>query len=158
MYGEYCFGEKERVKMKKTIKKMLSLMLCLVLVSGIMAIITGCNGDLMDPPWTSETTEDTEIKTEKSFTFVVTDADGNETTFNITSDKQYVGEALFDEGLIEGEEGPYGLYVKYVNGMYADYEETGTYWAFYIDGEYAVSGVDQTDIEDGREYSFKVEK
>ncbi|MBQ3123292.1 MAG: DUF4430 domain-containing protein, partial [Firmicutes bacterium] len=103
-------------------------------------------------------TEDTEIKTEKSFTFVVTDADGNETTFNITSDKQYVGEALFDEGLIEGEEGPYGLYVKYVNGMYADYEETGTYWAFYIDGEYAVSGVDQTDIEDGREYSFKVEK
>ena len=28
----------------------------------------------------------------------------------------------------------------------------------FIDGEYAMSGVDTTDIENGAEYAFKVEK
>ena len=33
-----------------------------------------------------------------------------------------------------------------------------TYWAFYVDGEYAMSGVDTTIIEEGKAYAFKVEK
>ena len=95
---------------------------------------------------------------EKQFTFVVTDIDGNDTAFEITTDKNTVGEALTDEGLIEGDDGPYGLYVKTVNGITADYDADGTYWAFYENGEYAMSGVDKTDIVPGAEYSFKVEK
>lgn len=95
---------------------------------------------------------------EKQFTFVVTDIDGNDTAFEITTDKDTVGEALTDEGLIEGDDGPYGLYVKTVNGITADYDADGTYWAFYENGEYAMSGVDKTDIVPGAEYSFKVEK
>ena len=67
-------------------------------------------------------------------------------------------DALLEEGLIEGEDGAYGLYVKKVNGILADYEVNQTYWAFYINGEYAMSGVDATDIVEGATYSFKVEK
>ena len=59
-----------------------------------------------------------------------------------------------DEGLIEGEDGPYGLYVKKVNGIVADYDVDQSYWAFNINGEYAMTGVDVTDIVDGDTYSF----
>ncbi len=93
----------------------------------------------------------------KSFVFTVTDKDGKDTTFDITTEKQTVGEALTDEGLIEGTDGEYGLYVTKVNGIEAIYEEDGTYWAFYVDGEYATSGVDTTDVVDGGNYGFKVE-
>lgn len=93
-----------------------------------------------------------------SFTLEVVDGDGNTTNFTINTTKATVGEALLDEGLIEGEESEYGLYVKTVNGVTADYDVDQTYWAFYIDGEYASTGVDQTDVVDGSTYSFKVEK
>ena len=43
-------------------------------------------------------------------------------------------------------------------GILAEYETTGTYWAFYINGEYGLTGVDKTDITDGATYTFKVEK
>ena len=69
-----------------------------------------------------------------------------------------MGEALQDCGLIEGEESEYGLYVKTVNGITADYDADGVYWAFYIDGKYAESGVDTTEISEGTSYAFKIEK
>ncbi len=93
-----------------------------------------------------------------SFHFSVVDKDGNETKFVIHTDAETVGAALLDLGLIEGEEGAYGLYVKKVNGIVADYDVDKTYWAFYIGGEYAMSGVDKTAIVVGESYSFKVEK
>ena len=93
-----------------------------------------------------------------SFKFIVVDKDGNETSFDLTSDKETVGDALKEAGLIEGTESDYGLYVTKVNGIEALYEVDGTYWAFYINGEYAATGVDATDLEDGATYSFKVEK
>ena len=92
------------------------------------------------------------------FTFTVVDGEGNETAFEIHTDKTTVGEALLELGLIEGEEGAYGLYVKKVNGITADYDVDQTYWAFYVNGEYGMTGVDATDIEAGATYTFKVEK
>lgn len=47
---------------------------------------------------------------------------------------------------------------KTVNGMTADYGKDGVYWAFYIDGEYAMTGVDATNITDGAQYAFRMEK
>ena len=95
---------------------------------------------------------------ETKFLFTVVDKDGNETNFEIHTDKEIVGEALLDLELIAGDEGEFGLYVKTVNGITADYDVDQTYWAFYVDGEYAMSGVDATTIEDGMTYAFKVEK
>ena len=95
---------------------------------------------------------------ETTFTLKVVDKDGNESTFEINTDKTTVGDALVELGLLEGEEGDYGLYIKKVNGITADYDVDQTYWAFYIDGEYAMTGVDKTDIEDGKTYTLKVEK
>ncbi len=130
-------------------KKLLSLFLCLVLIAATALIVTAC--------WDRKGTDD-ENAEPKSFTFIVVDEHGTETSFPITTKKKMVGEALMDEGLIEGEEGAYGLYVKKVNGIFAEYETTGTYWAFYVNGEYAIYGVDKTEVVDGATYSFKVTK
>ena len=57
----------------------------------------------------------------------------------------------------EGERFAALIYVKTVNGVTLDYDKDGKYWAFYVNGEYAQTGVDSTDITAGAEYSFKAE-
>ena len=61
-------------------------------------------------------------------------------------------------GIIAGDDSQYGLYVKTVNGITADYDKDQTWWGFYIDGVSASAGVDSTDIVNGSTYGFKVEK
>lgn len=94
----------------------------------------------------------------KSFSFQVVNPDGSTKDFTVTSELKTVGEALMAEGLIAGEDGAYGLYVKTVDGLTLDYDKDGLYWAFYVNGEYAMSGCELTDIEDGAAYAFKAEK
>ncbi len=91
------------------------------------------------------------------FILTVVDKEGAETQFEIHTDKETVGEALEELELIDGEEGEYGLYVKTVNGITADYDKDGVYWAFYINGEYAQTGIDVTAITEGDNYTLKVE-
>ena len=79
-------------------------------------------------------------------------------TFTVHTDEETVGDALLKLHVVAGEASSYGLYVKTVNGMTADYDKDGVYWAFYIDGEYAMTGVDATNITDGAQYAFRMEK
>lgn len=79
-------------------------------------------------------------------------------TFTIKTDKTTVGDALIEHDLIAGEEGPYGLYVKAVNGITADFDVDQSYWAFYINGEIAMTGVDTTDITEGATYKLEYTK
>ena len=151
--------------MKKTkILKLLSSVLCIVLIAAI-ALMTGCN-DNQTPDTTSSAVNDTVSKAEATkvgegdtqFTFTVIDKDGKETEFLVSTDKTTVGEALMDAKLIAGEDGEYGLYVKTVNGITLDFDTDGMYWAFYVNGEYAMSGVDTTEIKSGETYTFKADK
>lgn len=93
-----------------------------------------------------------------AFAVEVTDNEGNKTTFTVNTDEKMVGAALQTLNLISGEKGDYGLYVKEVTGITTDYEKDGTYWAFYIDGQYALTGVDSTEAKAGAVYGFAVEK
>ena len=68
-----------------------------------------------------------------------------------------VGFALIEHKLIEGEQGQYGMYIKSVLGQTLDYETDGMYWAFYVNGEYALTGVDQTPIQPDTAYLLKAE-
>jgi hypothetical protein len=79
-------------------------------------------------------------------------------TFTIHTDKETVGDALIEHELISGEEGAYGLYIKTVNGITADYDTDQSYWAFYIDGEYAMTGVDGTEIDADARYTLEYAK
>lgn len=141
-------------------KKLLSLILCMVLIAAMALFVTGCSDKTDKAALTTTVYESGSVIGEgnTSFTFTVVDIDGNESAFEVKTDKTTVGEALLDTGIIAGDDGDYGLYVKEVNGITADFDTDGTYWAFYINGEYAMSGVDTTDIEAGAAYAFKVEK
>lgn len=172
--------------MKFINNKIKSMLLCMMLIMAMAVTAVGCGSNKeVTGTISSETTaqvsaeqaegtEEAAVDTESvestetsaivlgegntKFTFVVIDADGNETDFEIHTDKETVGEALLDENLIEGDDGEYGLYVKTVNGVTADYDTDQIYWAFYINGEYATTGVDSTPVTEGDTYSFKVEK
>ena len=91
---------------------------------------------------------------QKAFTLEVVHSDGNTKTIECTTDLEFVGEALQADGVIEGEEGAYGLYIHVVDGERAVYEEDGAYWAFYLGEEYATQGIDLTPIEDGAVYKL----
>ena len=147
---------------KMMMKKLSSLILCMMLIVAMALCATGC-GDRQENPMT-EGTQGTEADVKVlgegavKFTFTVVDGEGNETVFEIHTDKTIVGDALLEHELIAGEESEYGLYVKTVNGITADYDVDGTYWAFYVNDEYAMTGVDSTSITEGDSYSFKVAK
>ena len=78
----------------------------------------------------------------------------NAVNFTIHTDKATVGEALFEHELITGDQGQYGLYIKTVNGILADYDIDKSYWAFYVNGDYALTGVDTTEIDETAKYQL----
>ena len=148
-------------------KKVSSFILCMVLIVAMALSTVGCNGskDSGAASGDAGAQAGAEVQREggelgegsKEFALTVTDKDGNETQFEIHTDKETVGEALQELNLIDGEEGEYGLFVKTVNGITADYDADGVYWAFYVNGKYAASGVDVTQITEGDSYALKVE-
>lgn len=147
-------------------KKINSWLLSMIFIVAMAFAVVGCGNDKKEEPKVTTESQNTseEVKVtvlgegNTKFAFTVVDKDGNETAFEINTDKEKVGDALLELNLIEGDEDDFGLYVKKVNGITADYDKDQTYWAFYVNGEYASSGVDTTTIENGAEYMFKVEK
>ena len=144
-----------QTKQSTGLLKSLSLAVCIVLIAVTALFTTGCNDSK-----TASTPSEVQVSSSQTveFTFKVTDADGKETDFAISTDKKTVGEALLEKNLIAGDESDYGLYVKTVNGVTLDYDKDGMYWAFYENGQYAAKGVDSTEITAGAEYAFKAEK
>lgn len=152
--------------MKKTnFKKLLSLIVCIVLVAAIALMLSGCkDNNKTDDTSSGITNTDPLQKTvflgegETKFDFTVIHKDGSTKSFEISTDKETVGEALAELGIVEGDESEYGLFVTAVDGEKLEYDSDGMWWEFDIDGEMAMSGVDQTPIEHGKEYSFKAAK
>ena len=123
-------------------KKLISLMLVLVMV----LTLTACS------------TKKEPATEAVSFKVIVTDLEGNETAFEYTSNAASVGDALVSEGLVVGHEASYGLYVDSVNGIAADWDNDQTYWAFYINGEYAATGIGDTPITADTTYNLTLTK
>ena len=103
-------------------------------------------------------TEDTTLgKGASTFTFEVK-VNEHLVTFTVNTDESLLGNALLDCALISGTYDTYGLYVKYVNGIRADYDRDGKYWSLYVNGDYATSGVDTIEISSGACYRFEYSK
>ena len=133
-------------------KKIISLSLaCLMLVCTLF-VLTSCDTLLALTPF-GEKENDTAL----SFTFEVVHLDGTEKVFEVTSNKKYLGDALVEKGYISGHESQYGLTVETVDGETLDWDTSSAYWALYINGEYAQTGVDTTVVEEGAVYSFVAE-
>ena len=134
-------------------KKNLTVALSLVLI--LMLCLASCNKVDAEGLW-EEATHRRDMTFGKGETTVQLEVkvEDESVTFTINTDKKTLGDALLEHELIEGDQGAYGLYVKKVNGIRADYDKDGTYWALYKNGELCMSGVDTTEIADGEHYEF----
>ena len=101
------------------------------------------------------TSENKGVETgEKNIVLVVTDKEGVETRYEISTDAEFLSGAMEEtEGLtFDGTMGPYGLMLEKVNGEKAVYEEDNAYWSILVDGEYGMNGIDSQPVTDGTEY------
>lgn len=90
----------------------------------------------------------------KTITVEVVHADQSRKTFTYHTDEEHLGPVLLSNGLIEGENSSFGLFIKTVDGETADFNTNGAYWAVYQGEEYAAQGVDTTPIHDGDSFSL----
>ena len=91
---------------------------------------------------------------DKNITVTVVHGDGTAVEFEHSTDQEYLGRAIVEMGLVEDNQGPYGLFFDEVDGEKAVWEENGAYWSILIGEEYAVTGADEIVLEDGGEYSL----
>lgn len=90
----------------------------------------------------------------KTTIYVDVVVDGKSVTFTLHTDAETLGSALVAEKLVEGEESQYGLYIKKVNGMTADYDVDKSYWSISKDGKDLMTGADGEKISDGAHYAL----
>ena len=132
--------------MKRTIAFVLMLSLCF--------IFTACSQKNADVWADALYTEDTELGEGSKVVLVEVVAEDRSVTFTIHSDKKTLGDALVEYNLIDGEQGPYGLYVKKVNGILADYDVNKYYWGFNKNGEGMLTGIDGAEFKDGDHFEL----
>ena len=133
-------------------KNVLKMTATLLVVLLPLCCLVACNGEDKDLWADAKYTENVTLGEGAKTVTVDVIADDRTVTFTIKTDKATVGDALTEHGLLEGEDSEFGLYVKKVNGIEADFDKDQSYWALYINGEYAMTGVDTTEIVDGNIY------
>ena len=89
----------------------------------------------------------------KEITVNIDHLNGDDTSYTISTDEEYLRGALEQENLIEGTESEYGLYVQTVDGETAD-ESKQEWWGYSVNGEFAELGVDSQPVADGDVYDF----
>lgn len=78
---------------------------------------------------------------------------GGTKTHTINTDAEYLRQALEENKLIEGEELSFGLMVTTVDGITVD-SAKNEWWCITKSGEWLMTGVDDTPIENGDRYEI----
>lgn len=127
-----------------------------VLMMVLCLCVSACGGKVADKDiWADAIyTVDTKLGEGKKTVMVEIIALNKSVTLTVCSDKETLGEALSEHNLIEGENSVYGLYVKKVNGIVANYDENQCYWGLNKNGEGMTTGVDGEVFADGDHYEF----
>ena len=148
MEGAFSSGKEK--KMKQT-KKILRVVPLLLLAAILLAACTPVPASWEDAKFKSDATVGEGATT---VTVKVT-ADEKTVTITLNTDKTDLAEAMLAEELCAGEEGAYGLYIKYINGIRADYDlDGGYYWQLTVNSEVSMIGASGTLIADGTVYEF----
>lgn len=99
-------------------------------------------------------TEDTEIGAGAHSVLITVSIGGKSVTITVKSDKDNLAEMLTESGLAEGDEGEYGLYIKRVNGVLADYNTDQAYWSLLRNGTPIAMGASSITVKDGDAYEL----
>ncbi len=145
----------------RRLKIFLSLILAAMLTAAAFALV-GCNmqgnGDKAGEKQGSEashnTSEGASKDGDKTITVKVTDDKGVTTAYVITTNASNLRAALEQEKMVEGDEGDFGLYVKKVNGLRADYDLDGAYWKFTKGDTMLMTSIDSTPIYNGETFEI----
>ena len=138
-------------------KKNITITLLIIMICSLFASC-GSKVDNSGMWYDAVYTENTKIGEGSKTLYLDVTAEDKTIEITVKTDKGTVGEALTEYGIIAGEQSAYGLYVKTVNGMLADYDVNKTYWSFSKDGEALMQGVDAIAVEDGGHYGFTCTK
>lgn len=156
---------------KKILSAVLALLMCLALTFSLCACQNGSTEPTeksevtatadeatqpeIDPVWKNATyTEDAIVGEGKTEVKIKVTAEEKSVVITLKTDEKMLEDALLKENLIAGDESEYGLYIKTVNGIIADFDADQTYWAIYKDGEYMMEGAGVTEVASGKEYEF----
>ena len=89
----------------------------------------------------------------KAVTVQVIHKDGSSKDFSLRTDEEYLGRALVEGGVVEDNQGAYGLYILTADGETAD-ESAQEWWQITKDGEPLATGADSAPIADGERYEL----
>ena len=133
--------------MKKFISEAISLTLTLALILCLAACgSTAAKEEL----WESATyTKDTTLGNGAKTATVEYQIGEEKITFTIKTDKETLGAALYELGLIND-----ASFFDTLNGIKADWDANSAYWAFYVGDDYAMVGANETVIQGGETYKF----
>lgn len=135
--------------MKKT-----ALLSVLLIIATVFALVSCASAD----PWDNAIYTENTTLGEGSITYYLeVIVEEHSVTFTMKTDKTNLGEALRESGIVEGEESSYGLYIKTVNGILADYDKDASFWGITKDGE-STFGADTITIDDGAHYELTYSK
>jgi len=151
---------------KHDFSKIIKLSVIFVLIAAMALCMVSCGGntDTYDTNSVSTTeapansgSEGPEVH-KYTITVTVIDDKGESEEFEVKTNSETLADALLEAKLVEGENGAYGLYIKYVNGIRADYELDGAYWSLSKDGEMLMTGASDTPIADGDKFELTYTK
>ncbi len=124
------------------------------LVAGILILVVVVAGLL----FAYNKFKPTSSKEAKTVTITVVDDNKEEIFYTVCTDSATTLRQVMDlaDGLTySGDESEYGIMITTVNGVTADFNENGAYWAFYVNGEYCNYGIEEQPVNDKDE--FKIE-
>lgn len=137
-------GEKTMSEQKKAFsnKKLLAGVVCVALLAVVLFAVWRLNG-----PHTQA------VAGAKAVTVQVIHKDGSSKDFELHTNQEFLGRALVEDQVVEDNQGAYGLYILTADGETAD-ESNQEWWQITRDGEYLMTGADETPIADGEHYEL----
>ncbi|MBD5162149.1 MAG: DUF4430 domain-containing protein [Oscillibacter sp.] len=123
-------------------KKLILAAVCVVLLAAIMLVV-----------WRLTSPRFQGVAGAKAVTVQVIHKDGSSRDFPLHTDQEFLGRALVEGNVVEDNQGAYGLYILTADGETVD-ESNQEWWQVTRDGEYLMTGADETPIADGEHYEL----
>lgn len=149
--------------------RLLSVILAVISVFSVI-LMAGCGQKTENNPVSSAAKKEDKIWADATYTedktfgegaktvTVEVIANGKSVTFTLKTDKENLADAMLEFSLVEGDNDQYGLYIKKVNGILADYNVDQHYWSLSKNGETLMTGASGVKIQNGEKYEFTYAK